>query len=236
MKSNQYFKNAALEALRGNWGKAALATLVFFFVACLFSGPSTFSSISTADTLQDAAYSGDIAAMMSIYGKILKFSSISFIALILLFGPLSIGYDNSMRVLLEGDNAIPQNMFKIAFNNFWHKVWGYFLKYILLYLWTLLFIIPGIIKIFSYAMTNFILEENPELSASEAIHRSRMMMKGHKFDLFWLSLSFIGWFFLCCLTFGIGFIWLIPYAQTSIAAFYKELKVEYEANGGPFNE
>ena len=59
-----------------------------------------------------------------------------------------------------------------------------------------------------------------------------MMMRGHKFDLFWLQLSFIGWFFLCIFTAGIGFLWLCPYYQTAMAAFYEEVKSDYVINGG----
>ncbi len=81
-------------------------------------------------------------------------------------------------------------------------------------------------------MTPYILDENPELGASEAIHRSRMMMKNHKFDLFWLYLSFIGWFLLCCITCGIGFLWLTPYFNTAKASFYEEVKADYALNGG----
>lgn len=81
-------------------------------------------------------------------------------------------------------------------------------------------------------MTPFILEENPELTAGEAIDRSRFMMRGHKFDLFWLQLSFIGWFFLSVLTAGIGLLWLEPYYRTSLAAFYEEVKADYALHGG----
>ncbi len=79
---------------------------------------------------------------------------------------------------------------------------------------------------FAYAMTPYILAENPELSAWDASTRSREMMKGHKFDLFYLYLSFIGWGILAVLTLGIGFIWLVPYVQTTTAAFYNDLKSE----------
>jgi len=81
-------------------------------------------------------------------------------------------------------------------------------------------------------MTPYILDENPDLGPSEAIHRSRLMMKGHKFDLFWLWLSFIGWGILNLFTFGIGSFWLMPYMYTSTAAFYQEVKADYEINGG----
>lgn len=93
-----------------------------------------------------------------------------------------------------------------------------------LILWTLLLIIPGIIKAFCYAMTPYIMVEHPEYSAQEAIDASCDMMRGHLFDLFWLYLSFIGWAILSVLTCGIGFFWLIPYMATSQAAFYFDLK------------
>ena len=64
------------------------------------------------------------------------------------------------------------------------------------------------------------------MRAIDAIRKSNAMMKGHKFDLFYLELSFIGWGILCLFTFGLGFIWLIPYMYTTIAAFYEDLKAE----------
>ena len=100
---------------------------------------------------------------------------------------------------------------------------------LLTFFWSLLFIIPGIVKGFSYAMTPFILDEYPELTPVEAIHRSRMMMRGHKFDLFYLSLSFIGWGLLGILTLGIGYLWLTPYMSTTMASFYEDVKAQYLA-------
>ena len=95
-------------------------------------------------------------------------------------------------------------------------------------LWTLLFIIPGVIKGLAYALTPFILNDNPNLQNNEAIELSMAMMDGHKWDLFCLQLSFIGWAILCMFTFGIGYLWLIPYIYTSYAAFYEDVKAEYE--------
>ena len=88
----------------------------------------------------------------------------------------------------------------------------------------LLFIIPGIIKSFSYAMTYFIINDHPEYSINQAITESRRMMDGHKMEYFILCLSFIGWFILSCITLGIGFLWLIPYFYTTSAAFMKRLQ------------
>ena len=90
-------------------------------------------------------------------------------------------------------------------------------------LWSLLFVIPGIVASYSYAMTDYILAEHPELTASEAIDQSKQMMDGNRFRLFCLQLSFIGWDILCALTLGIGHLWLTPYKQAASAAFYREV-------------
>ena len=91
------------------------------------------------------------------------------------------------------------------------------------FLWSLLFIIPGIVAGYSYAMTGYILAEHPELTASEAIEQSKQMMSGNRFRLFCLQFSFIGWDLLCILTLGIGELWLLPYKQAAEAAFYREI-------------
>lgn len=87
----------------------------------------------------------------------------------------------------------------------------------------LLFIIPGIIATYSYAMTYYVLAEHPELSAREALQRSKEMMSGNRFRLFCLQWSFIGWVLLCILTLGIGILWLRPYQHAAFAAFYREV-------------
>ena len=95
------------------------------------------------------------------------------------------------------------------------------------FLWTLLLIVPGIIKALSYSMTSFVLYDNPEMKNNEAIELSMKMMDGHKTALFWLYLTFIGWGILCIFTFGIGYFWLAPYMQASLAQFYEEVKEDY---------
>lgn len=96
-------------------------------------------------------------------------------------------------------------------------------------LWMLLLIVPGIIKALSYAMTPYILRDYPELSYNAAIEKSMAMMEGYKMKLFLLYLSFIGWYLLCLLTLGIGFLFLYPYCSTSVVAFYENLKAETTA-------
>ncbi len=82
--------------------------------------------------------------------------------------------------------------------------------------------IPGIIKGYAYAMTPFIMAENPQMTAREAIKRSQELMDGHKWELFCLGFSFIGWNLLTVLTLGIGTFFLNPYMNAAYAAFYRE--------------
>ena len=243
MKSNQDFKNQALAALKGNWGKAVLLTLLLFLVASLASGPAAYKSIqlqsyvmeqtgpysspaSVVSLMSDPTYLG---LMKGVYGT----SGLMSLLQILIFLPFTVGFANAMKLLLSGNTEVLDNAVTIGFKNkYGRNVLTMLWMQILVFLWSLLFVIPGLIKAVSYSMTPYILHDNPELSPTEAIHRSRMMMQGHKFDYFWLLLSFIGWGVLCVFTAGIGFFWLLPYMETSAAAFYEEVKADYAAHGG----
>lgn len=209
MKSNQYYKNEALSALRGNWANALVATIIFVALALFFSSNDAINSY----------YQRIVINPFIGY-------SLSFVSLFVLL-PLAVGYSNSMRVLLEtGDNRLTNNSFSLGFGNWLHVVWGMILSTIYIFLWTLLLIIPGLIKSYSYALTPYILVEHPEMSANEAIEESMRLMDGHKFDLFYLQLSFIGWAILSILSLGLGVFWLIPYQMTAQAAFYRDIKNE----------
>jgi uncharacterized membrane protein len=141
--------------------------------------------------------------------------------------PLGFGLSIAMLKFIRGDkDNVIDNMFGV-FKTYGRTLGVSLLTAVFTFLWTLLFIIPGIIKHYSYAMTFYIANDHPELSADDCIEESMKMMDGHKMDLFLLDLSFIGWALLCLLfTFGIGFLWLNPYIQASHAIFYKELKAE----------
>jgi uncharacterized membrane protein len=94
---------------------------------------------------------------------------------------------------------------------------------LLIILWSLLLVIPGIIAAYRYAMASYIMAQNPEIGALDAIERSKAMMNGNKLRLFCLQLSFIGWMLLSALTLGIGYIFLRPYMQAAYAAFYLDI-------------
>lgn len=205
MKTNQDYKNIALVALKGKWAPAVLCAVVLMVVASV-------STLTTSSGQEPSVWMMAISTLFSIA----------------VLYPLELGYYNAHRsLLLNGDDQLTQNTFKMGFRNWAHNALGMFLMMVFVCLWSFLFVIPGIIKAFAYALTPYILVDRPELSANQAIDLSMAMMKGHKFDLFWLSLSFMGWIILSILTLGIGLFWLVPYMTTAMAAFYEDVKEEY---------
>lgn len=214
MKTNQEYKNTALDALKGKWAPAVVCTIVYLLIALVISVSMEFFNPETTAT--GVYLSVTVAILLLTY-------------LVLL--PLTVGYYYAHnQLLVNGDDSMTGNMFRTGFARYGHNLWGMILMSILIFLWTLLFIIPGIIKSFAYFLTPYILVDNPELSANEAINLSQKMMKGHKFDLFWLELSFIGWILLGILTLGVGYVWLMPYMMTATADFYQDVKAAYKTN------
>lgn len=111
-----------------------------------------------------------------------------------------------------------------GFDDFWSAFKVTFLVGLFTYLWSLLFIVPGIVKGISYSMSTYILAENKGKKALECIKESKEMTNGHKGELFVLGLSFIGWYLLGCITLGIAFIWIVPYMSATYANAYQSLK------------
>ena len=157
---------------------------------------------------------------------------VAMIFTIFLYYPtMTVGYQNAIRSLaIDGEENVTSNFFAHTFKGYWKNVWACFLMVLFIFLWSLLLLIPGIIKGYAYILTPYILKDNPELSANQAINLSQKMMKGHKFDLFYLMLSFIGWGILGIFTLGIGYLWLMPYMYAAFAAFYQDVKKEYMTN------
>ena len=144
--------------------------------------------------------------------------------------PLSVGIYEAFRKLVIGEKVqLVEYSFDLGFNGWKHNVAVMGLSAIYTFLWTLLLVVPGVIKSLSYALTPYIAAEKPELSANETIELSMKMMDGHKMDLFVIWLGFIGLSVLCVFTFCIGYLWLLPYIYAKMAAFYEDVKAEYES-------
>ena len=128
--------------------------------------------------------------------------------------------------IAKGEEVSVGNIF-YGFEDLWTAIKAQFFMGLFISLWFLLLIIPGIVKTYAYSMTFFILAENKGMPVLEAITLSRKMMNGHKMDLFLLFLSFIGWFILVLITFGIAGIWVYPYFYATFSNFYLSVKEDY---------
>lgn len=205
MKRNSELRDRAYQALTGNWGMSALITLVFFII---------YNAVGSARFVSETF-------------SVTSVSTLLVIALI----PMLYAYNAIFLGCIRNQKIDFGQLFDGFTNQYFRYLGTLLLKNVYIFLWTLLLIVPGIIKSLSYAMTVFILKDT-NLSFDEAIVRSMDMMEGYKMKLFLMFLSFIGWAILCCLTLGIGFLWLYPYVVASIAAFYEDVKADYEARTG----
>lgn len=130
--------------------------------------------------------------------------------------------------LTEGKNVEIGTLFS-RFSCVGKALWLSILIGVFTFLWSLLFWIPGIVKGLSYSMAYYVLTENPELTAREALNESKAIMEGHKMELFVLYLSFILWDLLVAVTFGIASVYVLPYQSATIANFYQKIKRQPQA-------
>lgn len=136
--------------------------------------------------------------------------------------PLNLGLMMIFLKMYNFETPEVADLFK-GFKHIANAILLQILSIIFIFLWSLLFIIPGIIKSFSYSMAFYILAENPHMSAIDALNESKRIMEGHKMEYFILSLSFIGWAILCTITAGIAAIYAAPYMNMTYTNFYKSI-------------
>ena len=174
----------------------------------------------------DDLKNGFIGLILAIGGILLTFIIIAGLIKIFVFNPLVVGCEGFFMVNSQEKAEVGE--IKRGFSPKWlHNVGTMLLKDIFLLLWSMLFVIPGMIKSYSYAMVPFILAEKPELGATEAITLSRKMMDGNKWKTFVLDLSFIGWEILSVITCGlVGLFYVNPYVYGTYAELYNTLKKE----------
>lgn len=156
---------------------------------------------------------------------------VSWIATLLVSLPLAYGFTIMLLNVVRGSDVQLETMGE-GFKDYGRILGTMLLSSVYQFLWMLLLIVPGIIKGYSYALTPYLLKDHPELKFNAAIEESMRLMSGNKMRLFLLDLSFIGWFLLGLITFGIAFLWITPYWNTARAAFYEDLMSDLRNAGG----
>ena len=180
-----------------------------------------------------AAEGGGMFTEMPAYLPFLITGMVGFVLMAILVGialrvmlgyPLEVG----CRKFFLGttDQAFDLNLMGFSFKGerYWDIVRTMLYRGVIVFLWALLLIIPGIIKAYAYRMVPYIIAENPNIGHSRALELSAAMTDGQKMDIFILDLSFIGWYILGGLLFGIGTLFVHPYFYGTHAELYKTLK------------
>jgi uncharacterized membrane protein len=181
------------------------------------------AAIKSAAKAQLKQNFGVILGSMLILGILLAVSSFTFVGGLILAGPFALGLAIVVLKSARGENPNVGDAFR-GFKQFGGSFVAFLLSMIFTCLWSLLLIIPGVIAQLRYSQAYFIMNDNPEISGSDAIKKSKEMMKGHKGELFVLLLSFFPWYLLGCVTFGLAFLWICPYIYQTLANYYEELK------------
>lgn len=191
----------AKESLKDKWGLAIGTFLVYALIVGVLQFHNSFYS--------------------NMFGPNV-FSSIGGFLGLIIGGPMTLGAAYFALAISRNQEARFEQLFK-GFNNFATALGAYLLMSIFVFLWTLLLIIPGIIAALSYAMTFYIIADEPSISIMDAINKSKKMMYGYKWKLFCLHLRFFGLAILCILTLGIGFLFLMPYMHITFVKFYDDI-------------
>lgn len=215
----------ARASLAGKWAQAVAVCLVAFLlggtlVAASFLPQITFRWEGEIVELEDAITA--LTTLSRSFGNTtISIGGLGLVQLIL-GGVIQLGYTKYLLKQHDRQDTSVSDLFS-EFERFGQGFAQKFLRGLYCFLWGLLFIIPGIVKSYSYAMTPFILAEHPQLTAQEAISASKDMMEGHKWELFVLRLTFIGWNIVAALTMNIGNLVLNPYKNAAEAAFYRKI-------------
>ena len=220
----------ARAALRGNWVTAVLVYLVAGLLIGSSDSPSFNFNLNIEAGHVDFSLSQELEQFLEgtlglAMPLVLTVSLILLVVRLALSGAMSMGRATYSLNLIDGVEAEFADLF-VGFRRFYDALIMNVVSILMVFLGMLLFVVPGIILGYAYAMAPYILAETPDISGTEALRLSRQMMKGHKWELFWLELTFIGWSILAAFTLGLGNLVLAPYQGVSKASFYRDVKAQ----------
>ena len=216
MKVSADYRMLALDALRGKWKTAVLTGIAASALgATIVSSPeSIISNSNQGNHIHSELFSQPNGGLL--LAVLLGGIGLWVIFTLIVCGAARLGYARFNLNLADGKDATISDLFSQK-DRLWDGFCMKFLQGLYIALWSLLLVIPGIVKTYSYAMTPYIMAEHPSLTVNEAITESRRIMDGNKWRLFCLDLSFIGWELLCSLPLCAGYFLILRYFTGSEA-------------------
>lgn len=222
-------RQEARKSLTGKWGKVALATLVFFVIdyvisfvlnlvpaigaiaSTVISVPLSFGFIVVVMAkLKRGEEISYIEFFKNGFDKFAKVWQVTLWIFVKMLAPIVVAIVGAIVMTSGVTMSVAESSTGSVLT-----ILG-----VVVYLVGIIWAIP---RAYSYKLALYIINDNPDMLAKETVEKSAEIMNGHRWEFFWLQLTFIGWAFLACLTFGIGMLWLIPYIQVSTVAFYDNL-------------
>lgn len=245
MWTRALLKRNAWNSLKGYYWTAFGVCLLAMFINSAVGGGSAMLDAPSFGMLQlDGALSyGDsydsdmsnIAAagvISMVYGMIYLFSfGLAILISTFLSNPLAVGQNKFFISAREGDVAFGNLFWNFTGGRYMKTVKVMFFQFLYTFLWSLLFVIPGIVKSYEYFLIQYLLAENPDLPKDRCFAISKAAMNGEKWNLFVLHLSFLGWILLGIMTCGIGLYFLMPYQNATFAEFYACMRAKIIAQG-----
>lgn len=220
------YRQIARDRLKGKWVMAIIVGFIASIMGGSIAMDYTGASVNIDEELESIHLGGAAGVFVAgIIGIVLLITGILGLIQFIIGGAAQMGY---AAFNLDIVDQVPTSA-SVLFSQFNRLKDGFVMRLltrIFIALWSLLFVIPGIMKTYSYAMAPYILVENPHMTGLEAITASKEMMYGHRWELFCLKLSFIGWDLLSLFTVGVLQLWICPYREAAVAAFYRNLKAQ----------
>lgn len=252
----------ARKSLTGKWGKAALLALAYSVISYILSW--VLNKIPVAGPIANVVITVPIAFgflvgfiklkrgeevgyfdffqngfsnfknLWAVVGNTLLKMILPIVVLIISIVIIFVGVGGS---IFTSSHSVVSSSYKASAGGFGILGILGFILYTIAIIWV-------IVKGYSYVLTQYLLYDNPDMSAKDIVEKSEELMKGHKWAFFWLGLTFIGWSILACIPLGIGFLWLIPYIQVAQIVFYEDLAgtpskvedVEVKDDNNPISE
>jgi uncharacterized membrane protein len=199
------FKQRAKTTLKGNYWYAFGVTILVLLISGIAEG---IVQLIAKGSDGGTGIAGILSAVITLFVSI----------------PLGVGVNRFFIKISQGNIPQVSDVFYVYKSGLLNTIIVMVVQGIFIFLWSLLLVIPGIIKSYQYFMIDYLLADNPNLNRKRAFEITKAMMRGNKWRTFVLGLSFILWILLCAATCGIGYFFLAPYVNTTFAHYYLEMK------------
>jgi hypothetical protein len=225
MWDRKTLKSRAKDVLKLSYWKAFLVSLILAFVGGAGGSGSNFTWNSNSNPMRFSTDSDGSALIFILIGIVVLFVVLFALAFgVFLSSPLEVGGRRYFVQAAQHDENMGYIGFAFAKGKYMDIVKAMLWRGFLTFLWFLLLIIPGIVKTYAYSQVPYILADNPNIGYRRAVELSKQMTAGHKFNMFVLDLSFLGWYLLGLLALGVGTLFVMPYDNATKAELYLELR------------